>query len=261
MPTVSSALLPIIDAALSQTFRSTPVISGPRLLSGGSEIYADARETVVNTAPTSVSPKTDAETALAAAVRGTCAGDQHATAELFRLLSRGLRWYILRRTHRDDAEDILHTVWVDFVLALQRGQLRDPEAALGYARIIAIRHCCNWVKNRVKARMLVSDDYVGANITAEDNLDNNLLRSEQRAVMVRALETLKPLDREILERFYVREQDAETIQRELTLTDTQFRLRKTRAKQKLTEKVGRFTAGKATAARQTSTIEMYRLTA
>jgi DNA-directed RNA polymerase specialized sigma24 family protein len=46
----------------------------------------------------------------------------------------------------------------------------------------------------------------------------------------RALRELTPKDREVLERFYMREQSKRQICRELNLTETQFRLLKSRAK-------------------------------
>jgi DNA-directed RNA polymerase specialized sigma24 family protein len=47
---------------------------------------------------------------------------------------------------------------------------------------------------------------------------------------MRVLNGLSPRDREVLVRFYLREQSAEEICRELGLTETQFRLIKSRAK-------------------------------
>ena len=49
--------------------------------------------------------------------------------------------------------------------------------------------------------------------------------------MARALlRRLDTLDQELLERFYLREEPAEQIQREMRLTETSYRLRKSRAK-------------------------------
>ncbi len=45
---------------------------------------------------------------------------------------------------------------------------------------------------------------------------------------------MRPRDREVLVRFYVQEQDAAEICRTMDLTETQFRLLKSRAKARLT---------------------------
>lgn len=49
-------------------------------------------------------------------------------------------------------------------------------------------------------------------------------------IMKKALASLKPRDREILVRFYLREQRPEQICQEMNLSETQFRLIKSRAK-------------------------------
>ncbi len=51
--------------------------------------------------------------------------------------------------------------------------------------------------------------------------------------MKTALECLSSRDREILVRYYLSEQSREQICREMSLTETQFRLAKSRAKAKL----------------------------
>jgi len=45
--------------------------------------------------------------------------------------------------------------------------------------------------------------------------------------------SLRPKEREVLVRFYLDEQDGDTIQREMGLSATQYRLLKSRSKQKL----------------------------
>ena len=52
-------------------------------------------------------------------------------------------------------------------------------------------------------------------------------------IMKRALEQLRPKEREILVRFYVEEQNAETIRSTMNLTHNQYRLLKNRSKSKL----------------------------
>lgn len=56
------------------------------------------------------------------------------------------------------------------------------------------------------------------------------MESEKHEIITRALESLTDRQREILIRFYLMEQTQERICREMRLTDTQFRLMKSRAK-------------------------------
>ena len=63
--------------------------------------------------------------------------------------------------------------------------------------------------------------------------------ARQRAELMRlVLESLSRRDREILERFYLQEQSQEQICEEMSLSETQFRLLKSRAKARFGE-IGR----------------------
>ena len=53
--------------------------------------------------------------------------------------------------------------------------------------------------------------------------------------MVKVMKSISPRDREILTRSYLLEQSQERICAEMNLTETQFRLRKSRAKARLGE--------------------------
>jgi RNA polymerase sigma-70 factor (ECF subfamily) len=61
---------------------------------------------------------------------------------------------------------------------------------------------------------------------------------QKAELMKSALEALSQRDRDILVRFYLQEQSQEQICREMSLTETQFRLLKSRAKAKFGE-IGR----------------------
>jgi DNA-directed RNA polymerase specialized sigma24 family protein len=63
-----------------------------------------------------------------------------------------------------------------------------------------------------------------------------VLAGKQRAeIMARALRSVSQRDREILTRFYLLEQSQEEICRDMRLSDTQFRLLKSRAKARFGE--------------------------
>ena len=62
--------------------------------------------------------------------------------------------------------------------------------------------------------------------------------------MIRVLKGLSSRDREILTRFYLQEESQEQICREMKLTDTQFRLLKSRAKARFGEMGRRKLEGK-----------------
>ena len=60
--------------------------------------------------------------------------------------------------------------------------------------------------------------------------ERRVIEQEGQDVALRMLNSLPKRDREVLVRFYLQEQTAEEICRDLNLTETQFRLIKSRAK-------------------------------
>jgi RNA polymerase sigma factor (sigma-70 family) len=67
------------------------------------------------------------------------------------------------------------------------------------------------------------------------NPEQSLASRENVALMSRVLESLSRRDREILVRFYLQEESQDQICREMELTETQFRLLKSRAKARFGE--------------------------
>jgi RNA polymerase sigma-70 factor (ECF subfamily) len=67
------------------------------------------------------------------------------------------------------------------------------------------------------------------------NPEQAAIRQENQQIAVKVLKSIAPRDREILIRFYLWEQPAEQICGEMGLTDTQFRLLKSRAKARFGE--------------------------
>jgi DNA-directed RNA polymerase specialized sigma subunit len=74
------------------------------------------------------------------------------------------------------------------------------------------------------------------------NAERSLLERERTQMMVQALSTMRRKEREILERFYLREQTCEQICAEMKVSEIQFRLLKSRAKSHLTTVVRRGSA-------------------
>ena len=62
------------------------------------------------------------------------------------------------------------------------------------------------------------------------NPEQKAIHEEKAGIMLKVLRGISARDREILTRFYLYEQTQEQICEEMNLTDTQFRLLKSRAK-------------------------------
>ena len=72
-------------------------------------------------------------------------------------------------------------------------------------------------------------------IDGKNNPEESVISEQRTALMREALSCIPPRDREILTRFYIHEQPQEQICSEMNLSETQFRLLKSRAKTRFGE--------------------------
>ncbi|HXM41450.1 MAG TPA: sigma-70 family RNA polymerase sigma factor [Bryobacteraceae bacterium] len=146
--------------------------------------------------------------------------------ELYRIFSRGVRFYLQRQLGAQNLNDRVHDTFLVVVQAIRRGELREPDRLMGYARTI--------VRQQMAAQ--IGDDVLSRRQPdASRNPEQAAVREEHQQIEVKVLKSLAPRDREILMRFYLWEQPAEQICAELGLTDTQFRLLRSRARARFGE--------------------------
>ena len=164
------------------------------------------------------------------------AGNQDAMSRLYSTFGRGVRYYLSRQLGAQEIEDKVHDTFLVVLGAIQRGELREPERLMGFVRTVVRRlvatHIDRLVEER-RERTDLEDGYAMADERADPEKD-----AEQRQrveIMEQVLHTISRRDREILTRFYLYEQSQEQICREMGLNDTQFRLLKSRAKQRFAE--------------------------
>jgi RNA polymerase sigma-70 factor, ECF subfamily len=151
--------------------------------------------------------------------------------ELYRVFSRGVRFYLCRQLGPQDLDDRVHDTFITVALAIQRGELRDPDRLMGYVRTIVRRQVAAQIEDNVFTRKQHFDlDWGLAVRDTASNPEQAAIRLENQQLAVKVLKSIAPRDREILIRFYLWEQPAEQICTEMGLTDTQFRLLKSRAK-------------------------------
>ena len=173
-----------------------------------------------------------------------------AVDELYTLISRGILFLLRRRLPIEESKDRLHEVFLILIDAIQGGRVDDPRAFPGYAVTVAKRQA--WSQIRVRSGPECScDDGVMERVFADGKDDpyKILVAAEQHALLNRALGLLHPRQREVLRRFYVFEESKEEICASMDLTDTQFRLLKSRAKARFGE-VGRDALTRRTPARK-----------
>ena len=120
--------------------------------------------------------------------------------------------------------------------AIQAGGLREPEKLMGFVRTIVRRQVAAFIDNAVQSRREFADFELGGRVPDNrQDPEQSAIHQEKAGLMLKVLRGISRRDREILTRFYLYEQSQEQICEEMQLTETQFRLLKSRAKARFGE--------------------------
>jgi RNA polymerase sigma-70 factor (ECF subfamily) len=166
-------------------------------------------------------------------------GDDAGMEQLYKLFSKGIRYYLCRQLGPQELEDKVHDTFLIVVNAIKRGDLREPDRLMGFVRTVVRRQVAAYIETAVHTRREQTDLETGIAVADRtQNPEQEAITREKAALMKSALASLSDRDREILVRFYLKEQPQDQICREMSLTETQFRLLKSRAKAKFGE-IGR----------------------
>jgi RNA polymerase sigma-70 factor (ECF subfamily) len=160
--------------------------------------------------------------------------DRRGEEMLYSALSRGMKFLAIRKLGPDDGVECFHDTMLTLIRRIRDGALQEPAALFGYARTILLREISEQFDKRRRLSTVDDFDAVSHAIADPRSSPEAAIEAEQRkAAMHRGLLALRPKEREVLTRFYLQEQSIEEIQQEMNLTATQFRLLKSRSKQKL----------------------------
>jgi len=156
--------------------------------------------------------------------------------ELYQLFSRGIRFYLCRQLGPQELDDKVHDTFVVVVQAIRRGELREPSRLMGFVRTIVRRQVAAHIDKVVHTRRDQIDlDSTVRLADPEENPEEKAIFRQRTDLINRVLGELSDRDREILTRFYLLEQPQDLICSEMALTETQFRLLKSRAKARFGE--------------------------
>jgi RNA polymerase sigma factor (sigma-70 family) len=151
--------------------------------------------------------------------------------ELYRIFAKGIRFFLCRQLGSQELDDKVHDTFLIVVQAIQRGDLREPERLMGFVRTVVRRQVAAYIDQIVRVRREESDIEVSGRIPDRRNNPEQSLAFRQKVELMKCvLRELSDKDREILTRFYLNEQTQEQICEDMNLSDTQFRLLKSRAK-------------------------------
>jgi len=151
--------------------------------------------------------------------------------ELYQVFSHGVKFYLCRQLGPQDLDDKVHDTFIIVAQAIQRGELREPDRLMGYVRTIVRRQVAAQIEDNVITRRHQYDlDWGLAVKDSGSNPEQTAIRQENQQIAAKVLKSISPRDREILIRFYLWEQPAGQICEDMGLSETQFRLLKSRAK-------------------------------
>lgn len=162
--------------------------------------------------------------------------EEEALEDLYRIFSRGMRYYLCRQLGPQDLDDKVHDCFLIVVQAIRRGDVREPDRLMGFARTIVRRQIAGHIDIAVQQRKHQVDIDTSAPLPdAGMSPETAAMTREEEQLAVSVLKGISRRDREILTRFYLREQTQEEICKDMNLSETQFRLLKSRAKARFGE--------------------------
>jgi len=162
--------------------------------------------------------------------------DNDAIEELYRIFSRGIRYYLCRHLGSQELDDKVHDTFLIVIQTIQNGGLREPERLMGFVRTVVRRQVAAFIDDAVQSRRDFTDLEVGGQVPDQrQNPEEQAIREQRVSLMLKVLKGISRRDREILTRFYLYEQTQEQICEEMNLSETQFRLLKSRAKARFGE--------------------------
>lgn len=158
-------------------------------------------------------------------------GENAALEKLYDQMSTLLIQHLRRRVGTTSAMDLLHDTYVAVVTRLRDHDLRDPKKLPAYIWRIAQNRASVLQGRLRKERSWVDPSNRGDNlfINRAPHPDDDLLLEEARAAIGSALQSMASRDRELLLLFYFVGESENGIKATMNLTDTQFRLVKSRA--------------------------------
>jgi RNA polymerase sigma factor (sigma-70 family) len=220
-----------VQKALAQNFEVAalpPAHESEALEGAGVSAHA------VEEAESSVSPESYA--GLVELVDRIRTGQTDGMEDLYQLFSKGIRFYLCRQLGPQELEDKIHDTFVVVVQAIRKGELREPQRLMGFVRTIVRRQVAAHIDKVVHNRRDQMDlDSTMRVADPRGNPEQTAMFLQRNRLIHKVLGELSPRDREILTRFYLMEQGQDQICSEMALSETQFRLLKSRAKARFGE--------------------------
>lgn len=168
-------------------------------------------------------------------VRRVRIGDRGAMEDLYRVLSTGVRLRLARHLGGRDLNDRVHDLFVMVTESILSGELREPERLMGYVRTVERRQVASQIDHVLRERRNATALEIRALQDLGASPERFAMQHEFMEMALRILAGLRDREREVLLRFYMEEESGAEICEAMDLTETQYRLIKSRAKARLVE--------------------------
>jgi RNA polymerase sigma-70 factor (ECF subfamily) len=181
-------------------------------------------------------PEVPTEASWAGVVERIRRDDPTGMEELYQVFSKGVRFFLYRQLGPRDLDDKVHDVFLIVAQSIRKGDLREPERLMGYVRTVVRRQVAAHIEDVVQERRNQTD-LEGTLVLSDHkpNPERGAIEHQNEELAMRVLNSIGKRDREVLIRFYLDEQTPEQICQAMKLTETQFRLIKSRAKARFGE--------------------------
>jgi DNA-directed RNA polymerase specialized sigma24 family protein len=167
-------------------------------------------------------------------------GDPASLEELYAHVERWTRASSWRWPVRVPMQDRAHEVYTEVLDRLRKGELRDPKLLAAFVFGVLRNLAARDMSREVRGKPIRTGPSVGPALSQRGRNPEKLLAEKQRRELgARRLKELSSLDREVLVRFYLLEQDPARIRAEMNLTEAEFREYKCRALTALAKLRGR----------------------
>jgi RNA polymerase sigma factor (sigma-70 family) len=181
-------------------------------------------------------PEVPPEVSWAGVVERIRRDDPTGMEELYQVFSKGVRFFLYRQLGPRDLDDKVHDVFLIVAQSIRKGDLREPERLMGYVRTVVRRQVAAHIEDVVQERRNQTD-LEGTLVLSDHkpNPERGAIEHQNEELAMRVLNSIGKRDREVLIRFYLDEQTPDQICTAMKLTETQFRLIKSRAKARFGE--------------------------
>src|SRR5262249_9078405 len=79
-------------------------------------------------------------------------GEIDGMTELYRLFSKGIRFYLCRQLGPQELDDKVHDTFLAVVQAIRKGELREPQRLMGFVRTVVRRAVAAHIDKVVQTR-------------------------------------------------------------------------------------------------------------